>query len=746
MTKRRLAILTSGGDAPGMNAAVRSVVRTALERGAQVFAIYEGYQGMVDGGDRIREMNWDSVGGILSLGGTIIGTARSDDFRTREGRRIAARNLIEREIDSLVVIGGDGSLTGADVFRQEWPSLLQELVERVEISAAAAERHANLFIVGLVGSIDNDMHGTSMTIGADTALHRITEAIDAIASTAASHQRAFVVKVMGRNCGYLALMAALATGAEWVLIPENPPPWDNWEDKMAADLQRGRKAGRRDSIVVMAEGARDKYGNVIGSSYVQKFLEEKLGEEVRTTVLGHVQRGGAPSAFDRNLGTEMGYLAAETVLAAHPEDEPQMIAMRGNRITTAPLMKCVEQTRAIAAAIDEHAYERALDLRGASFKETLRTLRTLLRSLPHPPAPGQKQLRLAVMNCGAPAPGMNTAVRAAVRLGLDRGHVMLGIANGFKGLIEDQIQEMDWMSVSGWASKGGSGLGTSREIPSGRDFYAIARTIEKHNIQGLLMIGGFSGYQSCHQLFLERENYPAFNIPIICLPASINNNLPGSDLSIGADTALNTIVEAVDKVKQAAVAQRRCYIVEVMGRKCGYLALMSGLASGAERVYLHEEGIRLHELVDDVEQLRLGFKLGKRLGLMIRNEDAHEVYSTNVLCAIFEAESNGLFEVRQTILGHVQQGGDPSPFDRIQATRFAARCIEFLIEQAQQPEPAGAFIGLEAGGIALHSLEEIPKMVDKDNQRPKQQWWLDLRPIAKLMSQPMPSWQMSNEQ
>ena len=266
MTKRRLAILTSGGDAPGMNAAVRAVARTALERGLSVFAVYEGYQGLVEGDTYIREMNWDSVGGILGLGGTIIGTARSDDFRTREGRRIAARNLIEREIDSLVVIGGDGSSTGADLFRQEWPSLLKELVEFGEINAESAERHANLFIVGLVGSIDNDMHGTNMTIGADTALHRITEAIDAIASTAASHQRTFVVKVMGRNCGYLALMAALATGAEWVLIPENPPQWDNWEEKMAADLQRGRKAGRRDSIVVIAEGARDKLGNPIGSS------------------------------------------------------------------------------------------------------------------------------------------------------------------------------------------------------------------------------------------------------------------------------------------------------------------------------------------------------------------------------------------------------------------------------------------------------------------------------------------------
>ncbi|CAG0926872.1 ATP-dependent 6-phosphofructokinase [Thermoflexales bacterium] len=742
MTKKCIAVLTSGGDAPGMNAAARAVVRTALERGIRVFAVYEGYQGLIEGDTYIREMNWDSVGGILGLGGTIIGTARSDGFRTREGRRIAARNLVEREVDSLVVVGGDGSLTGANLFRQEWPSLLTDLVELGEITAEAAAQRANLFIVGLVGSIDNDMHGTSMTIGADTALHRITEAIDAIASTAASHQRTFVVKVMGRNCGYLALMAALATGAEWVLIPENPPEWDNWEEKMVADLRRGRQAGRRDSIVVIAEGARDKHGNPIGSSYIQKFLEEELREEVRVTVLGHVQRGGAPSAFDRNLGTMMGYEAVQTVLAAQPEDESQMIALRGNRITTAPLMKCVEQTRAIAAAIDAHDYERAMTLRGDSFRETFRTLRTLLRSLPHAPTPGQKHLRLAVMNCGAPAPGMNTAVRAAVRLGLDRGHTILGIANGFKGLIDGEVQEMDWMSVNGWAATGGSNLGTSREVPSGRDFYAIARTLEKYGIQGILMVGGLSGYQGAYQLFRERENYPAFNIPIICLPASINNNLPGSDLSVGADTALNVIVEAVDKIKQAAVAQRRCYLVEVMGRKCGYLALMSGLATGAERVYLHEEGICLSDLVNDVEQLRLGFEHGKRLGLMIRNEEAHQVYSTNVLCAIFEAESSDLFEVRQSILGHIQQGGNPSPFDRIQATRFAARCIDFLIEQAQLAEPAGSFMGLEAGGLNLHSLEELPKLVDKENQRPKRQWWMDVRTIAKLMSQPMPSWQI----
>ncbi|MBE0695647.1 MAG: 6-phosphofructokinase, partial [Anaerolineaceae bacterium] len=201
-----IGVLTSGGDAPGMNAVLRAVVRTALRRGAKIYAIYEGYQGMVDGGTQIRSLDWNDVGGIMQRGGTMIGTARCAEFRTREGRQRAAKNLMERGIDRLVVIGGDGSLTGANIFRQEWPSLLADLVAQGEISEETAAQHPNLAITGLVGSIDNDFSGTDMTIGADTALQRITAALDQIGSTAASHQRTFVVEVMGRNCGYLALM------------------------------------------------------------------------------------------------------------------------------------------------------------------------------------------------------------------------------------------------------------------------------------------------------------------------------------------------------------------------------------------------------------------------------------------------------------------------------------------------------------------------------------------------------------
>ncbi|MFN8567643.1 MAG: 6-phosphofructokinase [Kouleothrix sp.] len=220
---RRIGILTSGGDAPGMNAAVRAVAYRARPRHGRVCDL----RGLPGHGRRRqpgRKLGWDSVSGILHRGGTVIGTARCLAFRDRAGRLQAARNLLEHEIDSLVVIGGDGSLTGANLFRQEWPSLLSELVEQGLLAPEVATRRAHLAIVGLVGSIDNDMAGTDMTIGADTALRTASPRRSMRSpSTAASHQRTFIVEVMGRHCGYLALMGAIATGADWAFIPENPP-------------------------------------------------------------------------------------------------------------------------------------------------------------------------------------------------------------------------------------------------------------------------------------------------------------------------------------------------------------------------------------------------------------------------------------------------------------------------------------------------------------------------------------------
>lgn len=741
---KRIGVFTSGGDAPGMNAALRAVVRMGINRGLEVYAIYEGYAGLVDGGSRIRPLSWTDVGGILHKGGTIIGSARCKEFRERPGRLSAARNLLLHDIEGLVVIGGDGSLTGASILHEEWPGLIKELSDSGQLSKQLTTRHAHMAVVGIIGSIDNDMFGSDITTGADTALHRIVEATDAISSTAASHQRSFVVEVMGRNCGYLALMGAMASGADWVLIPEAPPDVDDWESKMCEVLSNGRAMGRRDSMVIVAEGARDRHGNHISSEYVKKVLEERLGEDTRITVLGHVQRGGSPSAFDRNLSTLLGAEAIETLLQMDPASEPLVIGIQGNKLTRTPLSTALAKTKAVADAVAAKNYDEALALRGQSFAESFQVVRTLVRAKPHPPAPGQRRMRIAVMHGGGPAPGMNTAVRAAVRIGIDRGHIMLGVHNAFRGLINNDFEELQWMSVGGWAIQGGSELGTNRTIPKGRDLYAIARHLEEQSVDGILMIGGWAGYASILELYAQRNNYPAFDIPMICLPATINNNLPGTELSVGADTALNSIVSAVDKIKQSAVASQRAFIVEVMGYYCGYLALLGALATGAERVYLHEEGVAMRDLVRDVEEFRHAFEHGKRLGLVIRNEMANEVYSTSFMRTLFEEEGGDLFDVRQAILGHMQQGGSPTPFDRIFATRLAVGCIDFLESQIAKRESTGVCIGQVRGDITLTSLDDVPRLMDYEHSRPRSQWWMDLRPIVRDLAQVSPATQGSS--
>lgn len=722
-----------------MNAAVRAVVRAAHNHGVGVYAIEEGLQGMVDGGEQIRPITWDDVGGILHLGGTVIGSARSADFRQRSGRRKAARNLIEKGIDRLVAIGGDGSLTGAHVFREEWPQLLEELVQANQISREQKEAYPSLQIVGLVGSIDNDMFGTDMTIGADSALHRIVDAVDAITSTAASHHRTFVVEVMGRNCGYLALMSGLATGANWVLIPESPPDVEDWEGEMVRVMRASQEAGRRHGIVIVAEGARDRNGRPLSSHYVKEVLEHRLGSDTRITILGHVQRGGSPSAFDRYLSTILGYRAVSAVLEAGPDEPAQLLGLRENRVQASPLMEAVEKTKKVAEVIEHRDYETAMRMRGGSFREAYRHLRTLQLARPHESTDLRQRRRLLILHCGGPAPGMNTAVRAATRLAMESGHTVLAARHGFQGVLDDRIEELDWMSVHGWVGKGGAELGTSRRIPSDEEFPEIAERLQRHDIDMLLMVGGWAGYEATHRMFRHRLEHPALNIPVCCIPVSIDNNLPGSEYSVGADTALNSIVRNVDQIKQSAVASNRCFVVEVMGKECGYLALMAGLATGAERVYLPEEGITLDDLRQDVRRIVDDFRSGKRLGLFIRSEQADLFYTTDFICRLFEKEGGDLFDVRQSILGHVQQGGNPTPYDRIQATRLAARAIELLESRASIDQPCFGAVGLQRGQVTFIGLEDLPALADPKYERPREQRWLGLQEVMDSMAIPAPT-------
>ncbi|XP_076332985.1 ATP-dependent 6-phosphofructokinase-like isoform X2 [Tachypleus tridentatus] len=696
---KAIAVLTSGGDSQGMNSAVRAVVRMGLYLGTKVFFIREGYQGMVDGGENIQEASWASVSGIIHKGGTVIGSARCKAFRERAGRLKAAKNLVKHKICNLVVIGGDGSLTGANLFRQEWSSLLDELVEKGAITAEVHGECSSLNIVGMVGSIDNDFCGTDMTIGTDSALHRILEAIDAIVTTASSHQRTFILEVMGRHCGYLALVGALASEADFVFIPEWPPEPD-WPEKLCKKLKQERDAGQRLNIIIISEGAIDRKGNPITAEQVKKVVVNNLKQDTRVTVLGHVQRGGSPSAFDRVLGCRMGAEAVLALFEATPKSEACVVSLDGNQAVRVPLMECVQKTQGVAKCMAEKKWDDAVKLRGRSFERNLLTYKMLTRLCPPKSAfdakgHGIEGYNLGVMLIGAPCCGMNAAVRSFVRNCLFRGDTVYGIQDGIDGLIEGNVKPIGWGEVNGWVGQGGAFLGTKRTLPEKYMEQCVA-SLKKYKIQALLVIGGFEAYSSVLQFAESREKYPELRIPMCVIPATISNNVPGTDFSLGADTALNEITEICDRIRQSAQGtKRRVFVVETMGGYCGYLATLAGLAGGADAAYVFEEPFSIKDLIGDVVHMQAKMAEGVQRGLILRNEYANTNYTTDFIFRLYSEEGKDIFSTRMNVLGHMQQGGSPSPFDRNFGTKMAAKGAEWLISQLKE-HPCASCTGPES--------------------------------------------------
>ncbi|XP_072234786.1 ATP-dependent 6-phosphofructokinase, platelet type isoform X2 [Leuresthes tenuis] len=749
---KAIAVLTSGGDAQGMNAAVRAVVRMGLYVGAKVYFIHEGYQGMVDGGENIREAKWESVSSMLQVGGTVIGSARCKEFRSHEGRLKAAHNLVQRGITNLCVIGGDGSLTGANLFREEWSGLLGELVEQGVIEADAVQKYSALHIVGMVGSIDNDFCGTDMTIGTDSALHRIIEVVDAIMTTAQSHQRTFVLEVMGRHCGYLALVSALACGADWVLIPEMPPE-DGWEEKMCQKLSATRSRGTRLNIIIVAEGAIDRHGKPITSSFVKDLVVKCLGFDTRVTILGHVQRGGTPSAFDRILASRMGVEAVLALLETTANTPACVVSLCGNQSVRLPLMECVQMTQEVQKAMDQKRFEEAVKLRGRSFENNLRTYKLLAHRKPESELP-TSNFNVAVLNVGAPAAGMNAAVRSAVRVGISEGHKMFAVNDGFEGFYKGQIKEIKWGDVGGWTGQGGSLLGTKRTLPA-KHVDKIAEQMRKHNINALLVIGGFEALECLLQLYEARATFEEFCIPMCMLPATISNNVPGTNLSIGADTALNAIVETCDRIKQSASGtKRRVFIIETMGGYCGYLATVGGLAAGADAAYIYEEPFDIRELQANVEHLTEKMKTSIQRGLVLRNENSNENYTTDFIYQLYTEEGKGVFDCRKNVLGHMQQGGAPSPFDRNFGTKISAKAMQWLSQKLEETfrrgrvfantEDSCCLLGMRARALVFQPVVQLREETDFIHRIPKEQWWLKLRPLMKILAKYKTSYDVSD--
>ncbi|XP_033854718.1 ATP-dependent 6-phosphofructokinase, platelet type-like isoform X5 [Acipenser ruthenus] len=741
---KAIAVLTSGGDAQGMNAAVRAVVRVGIYVGAKVYFIHEGYQGLVDGGENIEEAKWESVSSMLQVGGTVIGSARCKEFRTHEGRRAAALNLVLRGITNLCVIGGDGSLTGANLFREEWSGLLDELVQQGKIDKESAEKYSHLNIVGMVGSIDNDFCGTDMTIGTDSALHRIIEVVDAIVTTAQSHQRTFVLEVMGRHCGYLALVSALACGADWMFIPEMPPA-DGWEEQMCTKLSETRSRGSRLNIIIVAEGAMDRHGQVITSNIVKDLVVKCLGFDTRVTILGHVQRGGTPSAFDRILASRMGVEAVLALLEASADTPACVVSLCGNQAVRLPLMECVQMTQEVQKAMDERKFEEAVRLRGRSFENNLNTYKLLAHRKPQSELP-ISSFNVAVLNVGAPAAGMNAAVRSAVRVGITEGHKIFAVNDGFEGFAKGQIKEIKWGDVGGWTGQGGSLLGTKRTLPA-KHLEKIAEQMKANQINALLVIGGFEAYLGLVELLAARGKYDEFCVPIVMVPATVSNNVPGSDFSIGADTALNAITDTCDRIKQSASGtKRRVFIIETMGGYCGYLASVGGLAAGADAAYIFEEPFDIRDLQANVEHLTAKMKTSIQRGLVLRNENSNENYTTDFIYQLYSEEGKGVFDCRKNVLGHMQQGGAPSPFDRNFGTKIAAKAMLWISRKLKETyrkdegrvfantDDTACLLGMRRRALVFQPVVELKNETDFVHRIPKEQWWLKLRPLMKILA------------
>jgi 6-phosphofructokinase 1 len=370
--------------------------------------------------------------------------------------------------------------------------------------------------------------------------------------------------------------------------------------------------------------------------------------------------------------------------------------------------------------------------------------------------PEDKQMRIAIVHVGAPAGGMNPATRAAVGYCLTRGHKPIAIHNGFPGLCRHHddkpvgsVREVNWLESDDWVNEGGSEIGTNRGLPSD-DLETTARTFEKYKFDGLFIVGGFEAFTAASQLRKGREFYSAFKIPIVVLPATISNNVPGTEYSLGSDTCLNTLIMFCDAIRQSASSsRRRVFVVETQGGKSGYIATLAGLSVGAAAVYIPEEGINIKMLAQDIEFLRSSFASDRganRAGkIILRNETASHTYTTQVIADMIKEEAKGRFESRAAVPGHFQQGGKPSPMDRVRALRMAIKCMQHMESYAgksrdeiAKDEYSASVIGVKGSQVLFSPMGGPGGLeftdTDWEKRRPKHEFWLELQDLVDVLS------------
>lgn len=365
-------------------------------------------------------------------------------------------------------------------------------------------------------------------------------------------------------------------------------------------------------------------------------------------------------------------------------------------------------------------------------------------------------MRIAIIHVGAPAGGMNQATRAAIGYCLSRGHTPLAVHNGFPGLNRhhndkpvSSVRQVDWQELNDWVNEGGSAIGTNRSLPS-EDMESTAKSFDACGFDALFVVGGFEAFTAVSQLRRARAHYSSFKIPMVVLPATISNNVPGSEYSLGSDTCLNTLITFCDAIRlSASSSRRRVFVIETQGGNSGYIATTAGLAVGAVAVYIPEEGINIKTLSRDIEFLGDNFMKDRGANsagkLILRNECASSTYTTQVVADMIKEEAHGRFESRSAVPGHFQQGSKPTPMDRVRALRMAIKCMQHLESYANVPrnkiaadERSASVIGIKGSQVLFSPLGGDSGLeateTDWARRRPKSEFWLDMQNTINILS------------
>ncbi|KAK1349069.1 6-phosphofructokinase [Hamiltosporidium tvaerminnensis] len=721
-----IAILTSGGDAPGMNPAIRAIVRTGIKWNAKIFGVLYGYEGLIN--DKIIEMNWDEVNNHNTMGGTCLFSARSTDFSHPDGRKLATLNLVKRKITGLIILGGDGSLAGGYALFSEFRSNIEILMKEGKLPINT--QTYDLKLIGVPASIDNDISYSDATLGSDSALHRVIESVDNLSSTMISHQRAFVIEVMGRNCGWIAMMSSFATGADYVFLPEVPDP--KWKKSIVDSINTVKHCGKRGIFVVISEGAVDENGVLIKAETVKQIIEKETNMETRVLKLGHTQRGGAPSAYDRILGTVLGCKTIEHLLSK-PVGPPVIVSIIDGEYKFTELSKVIKRNNEIKNYIKNKDFENLLSIRGTFFKRCY-LLNQQLR-LKNEKSDSKK--KIAILHEGKRAAGMNTALNAIIQYGISLSKDIYVIHEGFGGILKNMITKAENYEFYTSMNSGGSVIGTS--MCTDIDCKKIYKKLKESKITSLIVIGGSGSLKIVNNL--KNMNHKRKDTPMdfVIIPATISNNMPGTDISIGSDTALNCISIASDLLRLSSVSMNKSvFVVEVQGDRCGYLALMGAIAAGAFDNFIPERKYKMSHLSDTAERLKVKFRSGHRHGVvLIRNEKTFQAVSTDSFSKMLKADSQGLFDTRFSVLGHLQSGGNPSPIDRVNAIILGIKALDIILGTDKENiikgsrKPVVGILGLKGQGLVFTPLEECITKFDFTNKRDKNPTWMHFSNICR---------------